>query len=383
MFIDRRFFSQFDWLLLATILFIVTAGLIVLYSAGYNPDGRDIASGWLPFAIQSPTFARQFVFIGVGAVFLIAGLSLSPQILHRYAYVFYAGCLILLALVLIVGSISQGSRRWLSLGIVNLQPAELAKIAVLLALARYLAKRPPAKSSYGILELFVPFCILCVPMGFILVQPDLGTALALGGAGFCMILFMGIRTRVLVCMAVFVAVSSIPAWGYLEPYQQRRVMAMFNPYSDPAGSGYHIIQSKIAVGSGSVLGEGYMKGTQAQLHFLPEHTTDFIFSVLAEEWGFVGCFLVLGLYLLLIFRMLRIAGRSKDLFLTLLVFGLASSLSLHVVVNVGMVLGMLPVVGLPLPLFSYGGSSVVTTLFGMGLVLGVGMRRLLFLKGKQ
>jgi rod shape determining protein RodA len=395
MFIDRRMFAQFDWKLLIVSLLIPSLGLIVLFSAGHNPDIANLAPDWLPFAlvIQSPSFVRQFIFMLIGIVALIVGFSISPAWMMRNAYLFYGLALIMLIAVLELGHVSQGSRRWLSMGGFNLQPSEVMKLAVIFAMARYLSKNPPGLIkgkktsqrgyySYKFKELFVPFLIFLAPMVFVIKQPDLGTALSIGAIGFLMVLFMGIRVRALVFMALFMGASLIPAWGMLEPYQQRRVKALFDPYSDPAGSGYHIIQSQIAVGSGSLLGEGFMKGTQSQLNFLPEHTTDFIFSVLAEEWGFIGSVLVLLMYALLLFLIFRVALRSKDLFMTLVAAGVGISLFFHIFVNVGMVIGILPVVGLPLPLFSYGGSSIVTTMFSLGLVMGVSMRRLFFLSAK-
>ncbi|NLF24083.1 MAG: rod shape-determining protein RodA, partial [Deltaproteobacteria bacterium] len=237
---------------------------------------------------------------------------------------------------------------------------------------------PPPLGGYGFRDLVVPFLLCVLPMGLIMRQHDLGTALSVGAVGFGMILFMGIRLKALVIMAVFVVVTALPIWGVLKPYQQRRVLALFNPEADPLGSGYHIIQSKIAVGSGGLFGKGYLAGTQSQLEFLPEHTTDFVFSVLAEEWGFVGAMVLLLVYFCFLYRMLRSVEKSKDLFSGLVVFGVALLLFFHMVVNIGMVIGILPVVGIPLLLVSYGGSSVVTTMFMVGLVLGLNMRRLSF-----
>jgi rod shape determining protein RodA len=292
------------------------------------------------------------------------GLSLSPKLLFRIAPFFYIIGVILLVGVLQFGEVANGARRWLDIGGVRIQPAEFMKFSLVLYLARVLNKLGIKEGGYTLKELLYPATILAIPFFLIVVQPDLGTALALGGIGVGMLLFAGIRLKLFLLLLILPNVIFIPiqldpykplAFSLLKPYQQRRVAALLDPSSDIQGSGWHIHQSKIAVGSGQITGKGFMQGSQTQLLFLPEHTTDFIFSVLAEEWGFIGCTLVLLLYVALI--------------------GYGTQIFIHVLVNVGMVIGLLPVVGIPLPLFSYGGTSVVSVLFGIGLVLGVAMRR--------
>jgi rod shape determining protein RodA len=223
--------------------------------------------------------------------------------------------------------------------------------------------------------------MILIPMALIARQPDLGSALSVGAAGFSMLLFAGIRWKTLVVMALVVGVAVVPAWNSLHSYQQRRVIALFDPEADPLGSGYHITQSKIAVGSGSAFGKGFLKGTQTQLEFLPEHTTDFIFSVLAEEWGFVGCVMILLLYFSFLYRLALVVLRSKDFFTCLVSFGVAGLIFFHTVVNVGMVVGILPVVGITMPLFSYGGSSLLSFMILVGVSLGISMRRFTFMAG--
>ncbi len=376
MLIDRRLLSQFDWVLLGLGFLIPLMGLVVLYSAGYDPDASQHFLSWLPFSVKSIAFEKQALFLLMGSVALLVGLSVPPQLVARYAYVLYVGCLLALGAVLLIGVVSNGSRRWIDLGVVNLQPAETMKLGLIFALARYLSKNPPKPGGYRFLQLFIPFGMIAIPMAMIVDQPDLGSALSLGAIGFAMVLFVGVHARSLLFMALVVLASLYPAWHALHPYQQRRVEILFNPNMDPKGSGYHIIQSKIAVGSGETFGKGYMRGTQTQLEFLPEHTTDFIFSVLAEEWGFVGCIVVLTVYLAFFYRILRTVGRSKELFPALVVFGIGFWFFFHVSTNVGMVVGILPVVGIPLPLFSYGGSAVLSGMLAIGLILGFGMRRL-------
>jgi rod shape determining protein RodA len=315
----------------------------------------------------------------MGLIVMGIGMAISTQTLHRYAFVLYGISLLLLVAVAGFGVVVNGSRRWLSLGGVNLQPAEFMKLGVIVTMARVLARRPPKNgSSYRLRELLAPALVIGIPMVLIARQPDLGTALSLGIVGVAQVLFVGVRPRALLSVLASVLILAYPAWEMLHEYQQRRILVLLDPESDPRGSGYHITQSKIAVGSGELFGKGYRQGTQSQLEFLPEHTTDFVFSVLAEEWGFVGCVALLALFFGLFASMLRIAGRARDLFACLVAFGITAQVFAHVVINIGMVIGLLPVVGIPLPLVSYGGSSMLSIMFGLGIVQGVGMRRLQF-----
>lgn len=378
MFIDRRLIAQIDWGLLGVSIVIPLLGLVVLYSAGYDPDGSGVVLKWLPATIHSPAAVKQALYVFIGLFVMLVGSSLSPQVLQRYAYVIYGLCIVSLLLVLLFGTVSHGSRRWISIAGYSFQPAEAMKLGLIIGLARFISKNPPSQGGYGFVQLIVPFLLFGIPTALIIRQPDLGTALAIAAVGFLIVLFVGIRMRALLCMGVSVAMLLLPAWHSLHQYQKRRILALINPEADPLGSGYHIIQSKIAVGSGAVTGKGFLQGTQTQLQFLPEHTTDFVFSVLAEEWGFIGAVCVLLLYLFLIYRLLRVVVRSSNLFASLLAIGVATQIFFHLMVNIGMVVGLLPVVGLPLPLFSYGGSSVLCTMFAIGLVQGLGMRRFLF-----
>lgn len=374
--IDRRLIANFDWPLLGLTLLVPAFGLVVLYSAGYDSESTVHFFDWLPLEFHSQAFARQFVFIGVGFVAMLAALMLTPQFIQKYAYLFYALCVILLVLVAQFGVVVNGSRRWLDLGPFNIQASEVVKLGVIFALARFLSRHLPPKHGYGIKGLAGPAILVILPMALIMLQPDLGSALVVGAVGFCMLFFTGIRLRVLVAASLIGIFAILPAYTLLlHDYQKKRIQVLFDPEADPKGSGYHITQSKIAVGSGSLLGKGFLRGTQTQLQFLPEHTTDFIFSVLAEEWGFVGCISVLLLYLLLLIRLLRAVQRTRDLFSCLLVFGVTARVFCNMIINIGMVVGLLPVVGIPLPLFSYGGSSIVSFMFSIGIVLGVGMRR--------
>lgn len=374
--IDRRLFHYFDWSLLWSALALPLFGLLVLYSAGYNPDYPGFTLG--PISLKSAAFQKQFIYLCAGLCAMVLGIVVSTQTIFRLAYVFYLGCLLALVAVLGVGTVVNGSRRWISFGAFNLQPAEPMKLAVIAALARYITKVPPKPEGYGFKQLIVPALILLIPMALIMKQPDLGSALVIGAVGGLMLLFVGINKRTLLIGLSVVLVLAYPIWHKLHDYQKKRVLVLFDPESDPLKSGYHITQSKIAVGSGAFWGKGYFKGTQTQLEFLPEHTTDFIFSVLAEEWGFVGSTLILGAFLYFIYKLLRVVLKGKDFYSCLVVFGIASMFFFHAAVNIGMVVGILPVVGIPLPFFSYGGSAVVCALLAIGIALGVSMRRLYF-----
>lgn len=379
---DRRLLSHFDWTLFYLVLLISLCGLVVLYSAGYHPDSEVNLFGVASFEFASAACLKQAVYIIVGLVLMAIGMSIPTQLFYHYAFILYALSMLLLFGVAGFGVVVNGSRRWLDLGVANLQPAEFMKLGLILTMARRLSQSPPRDGkAYRLVELIVPTIVIALPMGLIMQQPDLGTALSLGTVGIAQILFMGVRPKALLTIVVTLLVLAYPAWHTLHEYQQRRIIVLVNPESDPQGSGYHITQSKIAVGSGELFGKGYGQGTQTQLEFLPEHTTDFVFSVLAEEWGFVGSVSVIALFLALVSVMLRIANRSRDLFSCLVVFGITAQFFANIVINVGMVVGLMPVVGIPLPLISYGGSALLSLMFGLGIVQGVSMRRSMFRSG--
>lgn len=377
--IDRRVVAHIDWTLLGLTLLIPAFGLTVLYSAGFDPDNTTRAFSWLPAGVPSMACMKQAVFCGVGLIVMLLGMSVSTGTIARVSPFVYLVSVLLLVLVLEFGVVVKGSRRWLDFGALNLQPAELMKLGVVLGLAKYCSKYPPRSSrGYTLPELIIPALLILVPMVLIMRQPDLGSALSVGICGFGIILFLGVRLRTVVSLLASIAALAYPAWHMLHDYQQRRILVLLDPEADPQGSGYHIIQSKIAVGSGSAFGKGFLQGTQTQLEFLPEHTTDFVFSVLAEEWGFVGSLMVILLFFGLIAEMLRIALRSRDLFGCLLTIGFTTQVFANVTINIGMVIGLMPVVGIPLPLFSYGGSALLSLFLALGLVQGVSMRRTAF-----
>ena len=360
---DRRLILNFDWTLLITVLFISTMGILNLYSSTYPHTG----SG-------TPLFVKQIYWLLAGIGLAIFILLFDYRTFIRYAYPFYIFCLFLLLLVMIFGRTTSGSQRWLQLGFFSFQPSELAKIAIILALTRYFTENENTL-GYGFRDLIVPFLILAIPLALIFKQPDLGTTGLLVLISFSMLAFMGFRLQTWLALGG-ACVAALPIfWHFLKDYQKTRLLTFINPDLDPLKTGYHITQSKIAVGSGTIWGKGWLKGTQSQLHFLPEQHTDFVFSVWAEEWGFVGAFLLLSLFLLLISRGLKIANTSKDRAGAVLAIGISAMLFWQIFINVGMVVGIVPVVGVPLPLFSYGGTSVISTLMGIGILMNISMRR--------
>lgn len=373
--IDRRLLSYFDWWLLGIAAMIPLTGLIVLYSAGYDPDATDPLFGFIPLLIPSPACKKQIIFLFFGIFVAISAVLIPTQRLGKFAYPFYAVCIFLLLFVDLFGVVIKGSQRWIDFGPIHFQPSEITKMGVILALARFLSSHPSPRGGLKLKGMILPFLIFLIPMGLIMKQPDLGTALSIGAIGFSMVLFSGVNVRSLLLLIGIGLSALYPAWLNLHDYQKRRLLVLVDPEADPLGSGYHILQSKIAVGSGQLFGKGFLQGTQTQLQFLPEHSTDFIFSVLAEEWGFIGCLFVLALYLLLLYKLSRVVTKCRDSFSMFLVVGMIAYIYCHVMINIGMVIGLLPVVGIPLPLFSYGGSSLLSNMMAIGIALGVSVRR--------
>lgn len=363
---DRRLLTHFDWPLLLLILLITGIGMANLFSA---------TSTWDPAG--TPVYLKQAYWLAIGLLIAFTVCSLDYRHLEYFGAPFYIINVVLLLLVLLVGKTSMGATRWLDLGFFNLQPSEIMKIVIIITLARYFSDKGHA-SRHSLRELLPPFLLMGVPVALILKQPDLGTSMLLLFIGMTVILFSGVRRSALAALSGCGLLAAASGWFFLHDYQKERIRTFLDPERDPLGSGYHIIQSKIAVGSGGFFGKGFMQGTQSQLSFLPERHTDFAFSVFAEEWGFSGSLLLLLLYLLVIIVGIHIARRAADRFGMYLAVGVVAMLFWHIIVNLGMVIGLLPVVGVPLPLFSYGGTSMVTTMIGVGLLLNVGMRRFMF-----
>lgn len=360
---DRRLALHFDWLLLLSVLVVIAMSLANLYSASY--------SGYP----GTPPYIKQGYYYLVGFCLVLAIISVDYHVLLRVNYPIYAAVIVLLIVAVVFGKTTGGAQRWINLGFVKLQPSELAKLSIVVTLASYYCRKDICR-GFGLADLVPPALLLLVPVGLIIKQPDLGTALMLVFVFVSMTLFVKVRMATMIFLVVIGLALAPMAWKYgLKPYQRQRVETMLNPEGDPLGTGYHIMQSKIAVGSGRVLGKGYLAGTQVHLDFLPERHTDFAFSVLAEEWGFVGSLVFLASYFLMVFLGFNVAAVARDKFGVLLALGVSALLFWQAFVNVAMVLGLLPVVGMPLPLFSYGGSSLLTNLAGVGILLSVRMRR--------
>src|SRR5690348_2845986 len=340
---------------------------MTIYSANY-----DMAAGH-----AGPLSARQVTWLGLGLIAMFTALSFDYHYIDRLAYPFYGSMLLLLALVLVIGHSGGGSQRWINLGFFRLQPSEPAKLAIVLVLAKYLQNDEPPQ-GFRLSDLWVPFVMVAPLVILTLVQPDLGTATIVGIVFLSMILMGGLRPRSFFYL-VGAGLAFLPiGWHFLKSYQRARILTFLDPDRDPLGAGYHVIQSKIAIGSGRLFGKGYLHGTQNRLDFLPAQHTDFIFAVFSEEWGFVGCAILLVLYFIMIAYCLRQVQRAKDRFGALLNYGMIAIVFWHVVINVGMVAGVMPVVGVPLPMVSYGGSALATMMFALGVIMNVSMRRYVF-----
>jgi rod shape determining protein RodA len=364
--IDRRLLIHFDWALLGIVLVIALVGVLNLYSATAKIE-----------MVGIPYYLKQIFWLLIGLAVMVTIAFVEYRIYSDFAYIVYSVALFLLIVVSVYGIITSGAQRWVRIGPLSFQPSEFVKISFILALAKFF-HRPPDRKGYSLRQLPLPFLLLLLPMVLILRQPDLGTAIILLLVFFSILIFVKIRWSSLLTIGLTGAAAVPLLWSLLKEYQKRRIITFFNPDLDPLGAGYHLIQSKIAVGSGGIIGKGFLKGTQSKLGFLPEQQTDFIFSALGEEWGLIGSLFVIGLYVALILWGLRIAVHAKDRFSAILAFGVVAMLFWHVFINIGMVLGMMPVVGIPLPLLSYGGSFIVSTLIGVGLLMNVSMRRFLF-----
>lgn len=364
--IDRRMIANFDWLLLGLLVLLAGLGAVNLYSAASSFHGGG-----------TPVYLKQIYWFGLGVAAMMAVAAVGCHRLAHLVYPFYGLVVVSLLAVLLWGKVVGGSQRWLALGPLVVQPSEMARLAVILVLAWYFHRRDQDE-PYNLRQLIIPLGLMLLPAVLILKQPDLGTALLVMIVGTSVILMNGVRlTSLGIAAGSLLAVLPV-GWNYLQDYQKRRIFSFLDPDADPLGAAYHLIQSKIAVGSGGFMGKGFMAGTQSQLHFLPEQHTDFAFSVVAEEWGFLGSVLILLIIAAIIYRCLMQAMRAKDRLSMLVVVGVTALVFWPAVINVGMVLGLFPVVGIPLPFISYGGSSMVTTMAAMGLIQGVAMRRFVF-----
>jgi rod shape determining protein RodA len=346
-----------DGPLLLAVLAVCVAGLVVLFSAA----GEDVG-----------VFLRQAARVGLAFGVLLVVAQVPPRVLRAASPWLYAVGVLLLVAVALVGDVAMGAQRWLDLGVIRFQPSEIMKIAVPLACAWLVHDRPLPPDLRTLMALTVA---ILVPVLLIAEQPDLGTSLLVAAGGGLVVLLAGLQLRYILGIGALLAGAVPVLWHFLHDYQRQRVLTFLNPQDDPLGAGYHTIQSQIAIGSGGLFGKGYMNGSQAQLEFLPERSTDFIFAVIGEEWGLVGLGVLIALYLLVIARGLFIAAQAQDTFSRLVAGSLTLTFAVYVFVNSGMVAGLLPVVGVPLPLVSYGGTSMVTLMAGFGILMSIHSRR--------
>jgi len=355
----RGIFSwKLDRPLLSMVLICCFSGFFVLYSAG--GENMDL-------------IVKQSVRVGIGFVVMLLFAQVAPENLARWTPYLYVLGLIMLVAVLVFGTIGKGAQRWLDLGFFRFQPSELMKLAVPMMVAWVLTKQPLPPSKPAVVA---AFAVLLLPVAFIILQPDLGTSILIGASGFVVIFLAGLSWRFLIGMSIACAVAlPVLFWTLLHDYQRQRVLTLFDPWSDPLGSGYHTIQSMIAIGSGGLQGKGWLGGSQSQLEFIPERKTDFIFSVLSEEFGLIGFGVLMLIYLLIVFRGLYIAFYTQNTYSRLLAGSLSLTFFFYVFVNIGMVSGILPVVGVPLPLVSYGGTSMVTLMAGFGILMSIRTHR--------
>ncbi len=363
---DRRLVTHFEWSFIAAILGMAILGILTIYSANTMATS----------AFRKSLYLRQMLWAGLGIIGLVGACLISYRTLGRFAYVIFAAGVTLLVLVLVMGKAGLGAQRWIRVFGFAFQPSEFAKLGLILFLARYFDDhRNAVRDLRGLL---LPVGLTASCMLLVLKQPDLGTALLLGFITLGMLLLLGMHWRRLLPAIIGGGALAPILWMVLKDYQRRRILVFLNPDLDPLGAGYHIAQSKIAVGSGGLFGKGWLAASQSQLNFLPLNHTDFVFAVLAEQWGFLGCLVVLLTYFYLITKGFQIARDCTDHFAALLATGISAMLAIQVLINTAMVLGIMPVVGIPLPLLSYGGSSLLVTMLSLGLLLNIHMRRFMY-----
>ncbi len=346
-----------DPLLLLSLLILMGAGLFVLVSAGNQ------AAGMLD---------RQLIRFGVALLGMLVVAQIPPRYYKMAVPVLFLLGTLLLVMVLMFGDVGGGAQRWLDLKIIRFQPSEIMKLVVPMMVAYYFSKRPlPCTFK----DVIISSVIVIIPVLLVAKQPDLGTALLIAASGLFVLFLAGLPWRYIIGMLVAAMIAAPALWLVMHNYQKKRVLTLLNPESDPLGAGYHIIQSKIAIGSGGLWGKGWFKGTQSHLEFLPERSTDFIFAVLAEEFGLVGVIVLLSLYSLIILRAATISMQAQSTFTRLLAGSITLTFGIYIIINIGMVSGLFPVVGIPLPLVSYGGTSIVTLLLGFGILMSISTHR--------
>jgi rod shape determining protein RodA len=351
---------KLDWLLISATLLLLGVGLLILYS---------ISTSDLSFGESMIIFKRQIIFALLGLVCMFLFGVLDYRYLKSYARIVYFASLILLVLVLILGEVVRGTTGWISIGPINLQPVEICKLGLIISLASFFSRR---KGELGDISKIVASLAIASGMIFLVVlQPDFGSSMVLISIWFSMLIFSGINRKYIMILIVIGMFTAVSGWFFLADYQQERIMNFLNPERDPRGTGYNVIQSMVAVGSGGLIGKGIGQGTQSQLNFLPEKHTDFIFAVIVEETGVIGAFFVLSLFAVLFYRIKKIASLSYDNFGYLVAIGIMTMFFVQVLINVGMNLGVMPVTGIPLPVLSYGGSSLVSVFISIGILLNI------------
>jgi len=365
--IDRRMIQNFDWFALGLALFMSIAGIMTIYSTT-RPVGGGAVPGF---------YLKQILWLCVAFVAMIVMAGVDYVWLSRFSRQLYAAGLVLLVLVLVAGKTGMGARRWLTIGPLNFQPSEVFRLLFIIMLASHLSAMRGDMHVRDILRTAALYLLL--PVALIIKEPDLGTAIILVFIFCTLMLVRGVNRKALVILIV-ISIISAPflgriVWSQLKSYQKNRLIAFVKPEADPSGIGYQIEQSKITIGSGRFWGKGYLKGTQGPFRFLPEKHTDFIFSVFAEEWGFVGCFFLLAAYLLLLLRGIDTALKAKDTFGRLLAFSITVMFFIYFIINVGMTVGLMPVVGIPLPFMSYGGTALISNFAAVGVLINIRMRR--------
>jgi len=366
----RRPLELFEWPLVLITLVLSGVGLCLIFSAT-----APLGEAGRAFVV------RQMTWCSFGLVLTAAFLLFDYRVMERWAVPLYIIIVVALFTVWALGKVTAGSRRWIEIGFMRFQPSEFAKLAVVIILAKYFQNKS-GRGDPDVSDLAKPLLLAMLPVILVLIQPDLGTAIVIFLVAMSMILFAGIGRKALK-WSIGIVLGSVPVLllvgdNFLMEYQRKRLLTFLNPDYDPLGAGYHIIQSQIAIGSGGMLGKGFLKGTQNQLMFLPVKHTDFIFSILAEEWGFLGCAIILLLFSILFFRGIAVAGKARDDFGALVAFGCTIIVFWHVVINIGMVMGLLPVVGVPLSFLSYGGSSLLVSYICVAILINVRMRRFSF-----
>lgn len=366
--IDRRLISSFDWITLGVVLFICIIGILTIYSATRPP---------LDEGEQPPFYVKQLIWLIIAIIALCVFITFDYIKLKDFWLIFYITGILLLIIVLFTGKTAMGAKRWINLGFFSFQPSEIFKIIFIISISAFLEDKQSPLSIKDTLKTLLIFGI--IPFLLIVKQPDLGTAILILTITFIMIIYKGLRTRLMILILAILIISVFFLWEILweglKEYQKNRLIAFIDPNIDPKGIGYNIMQSVITVGSGGLFGKGFLEGTQGPLKFLPERHTDFIFPIFAEEWGFIGCLILLSLYFTFFIRCFQTSIIAKNNFGKLLALGFTSIFILYFFINIGMTLGIMPVVGIPLPFMSYGGTTLLANFIGIALVINVRMRR--------